>query len=205
MRTSSRIEAAALLLVCLVLEQGCLFKKSPPKASIVIPPAPAPQPPAPLPAPPQLPSSKVEAHTQDAQVPDLPPPAAKAKSPARPAQKRKAPAPSKQAEPIAATPVDGAAASNSAPALIPNPTPSLQPILSSREIQERNQRIQKFLDQARLAVLRAERAKPDERQRRLIAQVRTFLQQAQDARRTDLVRAENLAERAEVLSRGLIR
>jgi hypothetical protein len=37
----------------------------------------------------------------------------------------------------------------------------------------------------------------------LARQIRTFLQQAQDARSTDLLRANNLAERAEVLAQDL--
>ncbi len=86
-----------------------------------------------------------------------------------------------------------------------SPGPSLQPILGAKEVQERTQRIQQYLEKARLVVLRAERSNPDAKTRELIAQVRTFLQQAEDARRVDLVRAENLAERAEVLSRGLVR
>ncbi len=81
----------------------------------------------------------------------------------------------------------------------------MQPILGAKEVQERTQRIQQYLEKARLVVLRAERSNPDAKTKELISQVRTFLQQAEDARRVDLVRAENLAERAEVLSRGLVR
>jgi hypothetical protein len=93
----------------------------------------------------------------------------------------------------------------SGPALVPNPSPSLQPILGQKEIAARTQRIQQYLEKARLVVLRAERGNPDAKAKQLIGQVRTFLQQAEDARKVDLVRAENLAERAEVLSRGLVR
>jgi hypothetical protein len=201
MRPYLAITIKALLLAALTLEQGCLFKKSPRKASIVIPPPPPPPPPAPLPTPPQLPAPEPKPASRDAQVPRLPPPAAPRKSTPR---RKKSPPPPADPKPADSTPADPKPAA-SAPLLIPNPTPSLQPILSPRETEERTQRIRAYLEQARLAVLRAERAKPDSRQRQLITQIRTFLQQAEDARRTDLVRAENLAERAAVLSRGLSR
>jgi hypothetical protein len=83
--------------------------------------------------------------------------------------------------------------------------PALQPILGNQEIGERNKRIASYLEKARQNVFRAERNRPNAQAAELIAQVKTFLQQAEDARKTDLVRAENLAERAEVLSRGLNR
>lgn len=199
----SKIQPAALLIACLVFEQSCLFKKSPPKATIVIPPAPPPQPPAPLPAPPTLPPAETRPAARNAEIPTLPPPPS-SKTPARKTPPRKTTATTKPAETQTNPPAEAVAAPT-APALVPNPTPSLQPILGTREIEERNQRIQRYLDKARLVVLKAERSQPDERTRQLIAQVRTFLQQAEESRKVDLVRAENLAERAEVLSRGLIR
>ena len=49
-----RIRSGTIVLAGMLAEQGCLFKRKPPKASIVIPPAPQAQPPQPLPTPPQL-------------------------------------------------------------------------------------------------------------------------------------------------------
>jgi hypothetical protein len=190
-----------MLLAGMLVEQGCLFKKSPPKASIVIPPAPQVQPPQPLPPPPQLPPSQPKPTDKAAQVPQLPPPIAQPK-PVKPRPARKPqPAPAVAAE----APPAGESLPASGPALVPNPSPSLQPILGQKEIAARTQRIQQYLEKARLVVLRAERGNPDAKAKQLIGQVRTFLQQAEDARKVDLVRAENLAERAEVLSRGLVR
>lgn len=192
-----KTRCGAVMLASMLVEQGCFFKKSPPKASIVIPPAPAPKAPEPLPPPPHLPPTKPET-TAAGEMPKLPAPGGAKPQPARPARR-----------------VNGAGTAASAAEVpeesLPAPTgplgpgtgPSLQPILGNREIQERSRRIQQYLDKARLAVLKAERSRPNEPQRQLIGQVKTFLQQAEDARRVDLVRAENLAERAEVLSRGL--
>jgi hypothetical protein len=75
--------------------------------------------------------------------------------------------------------------------------------LGQRETSERNKRIAAYLEKARLNVYRAERRRPEGSAQDLLTQVKTFVQQAEEARKTDLVRAENLAERAEVLSRGL--
>lgn len=193
-----------IVLASVLVQQGCLFKKTPPKASIVIPPAPQAQPPQPLPTPPQLAAPPQSTpNVRAAQIPtlppDLPPPEVPVKT-AKPKPTRKGP--------VAITPPieSPGTAQPDVPAHtvpLPTPGPSLQPILGSKEIEERNQRIQTFLDKARLIVLRAERSAQSEQQKQLIAQVRTFLQQAEDARKVDLVRAENLAERAEVLSRGL--
>lgn len=198
------IRSGMIVLAGMLLQQGCLFKRSPPKASIVIPPAPQPQAPQPLPTPPQLsaPQAKTgDGATQLPAPPTLPPP----ETPVQPVKPR----PARKNSPVnaagteASVPTHPEAPIQSVP--LPTPGPSLQPILGSREIHERNQRIQSYLDKARLIVLRAERSAQSEPQKQLIEQVRTFLQQAEDARKVDLMRAENLAERAEVLSRGLVK
>ncbi len=200
-----RIGGGVVMLLGMLTEQGCLFKKAPPKASIVIPPAPQAQPPQPLPVPPQLPPSDAKPTVKSAPLPTLPPPVVATKPPrARPAKKPTA-TPPVVAAGTEVTPPQSGETPQTVPTSLPNPAPSLQPILGAKEIQERTQRIQQYLEKARLIVLRAERSNPNTEQKRLIAQVRTFLQQAEDARKVDLVRAENLAERAEVLSRGLTR
>ena len=197
-----RISSGMLVLAGMLVEQGCWFRKAPPKASIVIPPAPQVQPPQPLATPPQLPPGELKAVDRTATMPTLPPPAVQPK-PVKPRPVRRPQTPTTGVD--AAPPIVNEPQSVSPPVLLPNPQPSLQPILGTKEIEERSRRIRRYLEKARLLVLRAERSGPDENQKQLIGQVRTFLQQAEDARKVDLVRAENLAERAEVLSRGLAR
>lgn len=200
MHFSRTLSITAMLAVCL-LGQSCFFKKSPRKATIIVPPSPQPPPPQPLPAPPNLPPTQSGPTIKsDSQVPTLPAPVEE------PAKKR--PRPPKR-------PPAGSAASQQAPvehtepaepAAVPAPAvPALQPILAPKETTERNRRISAYLDKARVNVYRAERRKPDAQTAALLSQVKTFLQQAEEARKIDLVRAENLAERAEVLSRGLNR
>lgn len=201
-----RFGSGAVVFASLLVEQGCLFKKAPPKAAVVIPPAPQVQQPAPMALPPQLPPTQPNPAVK-ATVPELPPPTPPA--PTKPNRQTRRPVQAQQ-QPPTTTPVTDPNAvagqtTDSPPAPILTPGPSLQPILGQQEIAERNRRIQQYLDKARLVVVRAERGTPDTASKELIGQVRTFLQQAEDARKVDLVRAENLAERAEVLSRGLVR
>ncbi len=195
-----RWRSGTLLAASLLLQQGCLFKKAPRKASIVIPPSPPPGQPQIMAMPPQLPPPETVPPRQAAQeIPTLPPPTS----------------PSRRVTPRAARRPVPAAVGN--PGVNPPPTesapqgpglanpPTLQPILGSEETVERNRRINQYLERTRGVIARAERSNPTFTERELIAQVRTYVQQAEEARRVDLVRAENLAERAEVLSRPLVK
>lgn len=196
-----RLQSAVMMLAFGLLQQGCLFKKEPRKATIIVPPSPQPPPPKPLPAPPNLPTQSGPTLQTDGQVPDLPAPAGQpAKKPQRPARR---PGASTNANTQQA-PVEQQQAETPEQPNTPTPVaPSLTPILGQRETSERNKRIAAYLEKARLNVYRAERRRPEGSAQELLTQVKTFVQQAEEARKTDLVRAENLAERAEVLSRGL--
>ncbi len=182
-----RWRSGAVLAASLLFQQGCLLKKPPRKATIPVPPAPQAGPPQMMAPPPQLPPPEMPVSEHAAQeLPTLPPPT-EAPKPARPRPVRRP------------TPTN-ANGLGSAPVAVP---PTLQPILGSQEMGERNRRINLYLEKARTTISRAERSNPSGSEKELIAQVRTFAQQAEEARKVDLVRAENLAERAEVLSRGL--
>ena len=179
-----RWESGILLAASLLLNQGCSFKKEPRKASPQMM-----QPPPQL-SPPEMPAAN---QTATQEIPTLPPPV----DPPRPLKPR----PVRRPVGNSANGV-GAVQEPAAPAGL---SPTLQPILGIQEIGNRNRKISQYLEKARSTVLRAERANPTSGERELIAQVRTFVQQAEEARRVDLVRAENLAERAEVLSRALVK
>jgi hypothetical protein len=189
-----------LLAASVLLEESCLFKKEPRKATIVIPPSPQPLPPEPMPAPPQVSTSGPAVKPSDG-LPTLPPPVVTPPPPKRTRQLRRPQPPvapeTTPVQPPVTTPVPDQPVAPATPT-----APALTPILGTEEIGVRNRRIQQYLDKARLKVLKAER-EAGAPQRELISQVRTFMQQAEEARKTDVVRAENLAERAEVLSRGL--
>ena len=184
-----RWRSSAVLAASLLIQQGCLSKKPLRKATIPNPPVPQSGPPQMMAPPPQLPPAEMPVSVQTTQDPPTLPPPMEAPKPARPRPVRRP------------TPTD-ANAVGTPPIAVP---PTLQPILGSQEMVDRNRRINLYLEKARTMILRAERANPSGSERELIAQVRTFAQQAEEARKVDLVRAENLAERAEVLSRGLAR
>lgn len=196
-----RIQSVVAILALSLVQQSCLFKKEPRKATIIVPPSPQPPPPKPMPTPPSLPTQDGPALQTDGQVPDIPAPAG------QPA--KKTPRPVRRPGTTASTntqqaPIEQQQGETTEPAATPTPVvPSLTPILGQRETSERNKRISAYLEKARLNVYRAERRRPEGTAQELLTQVKTFVQQAEEARRTDLVRAENLAERAEVLSRGL--
>jgi hypothetical protein len=197
---SSRIQSAAVILALSLAQQSCLFKKEPRKATIIVPPTPQPPPPKPMAAPPSLPTQGGPTLQSDGTVPELPAPAEEpAKKPKRPPRRTGGsnPANTQQA------PVEQQQPGEAPPETPAPVVPSLTPILGQRETSERNKRISAYLEKARLNVYRAERRRLDGSAQGLLTQVKTFVQQAEEARRSDLVRAENLAERAEVLSRGL--
>jgi hypothetical protein len=87
----------------------------------------------------------------------------------------------------------------------PPPTPQLRPILTASQTQELERTIADRLSRAQ-GVLRSVQGRRLSRpQAASVSQIRTFIDQAEEARKTDLPRANNLAERAEVLAMDLAR
>lgn len=199
-----RSHSGCILLALSLLGASCGFKREPRKATIIIPPPP----PAPelreMPEPPLLVEASAPTTQIGLSIPSLKPPATSAtrrgvrstrrvgNPPASPASSEEEAAPEglEETAPIPAAPV-----------LVP----ALQPILGPQEATERTRRIDSYLAKARSNLRQAERNKARKQSAGLMAQVRTFVEQAEEARKTDLARAENLAERAEVLSRQLNR
>ncbi len=172
------------LLALLLLAASCNpFRRSKPPAP---PPAPAQRPvsqPADqdmIPPPPELPAAEPKLPT--AEPPQVTPPKPPPSKPSRKAQpKAQAPAPA----PPAAQP--------SPP---PAELPQLRPVLTAEEQRQLNQLIDARLARARAALAKA----PDSGTAR---QVRTFIAQCEEARKTDLLRAASLAERADLLAQQL--
>ncbi len=81
--------------------------------------------------------------------------------------------------------------------------PQLRPLLTPAERQRLEQSVSERIHHAQ-AVLASLSGRPLSRELAdLAAQVRLFIKQAEEARRSDLLRANNFAERAEVLAREL--
>lgn len=64
--------------------------------------------------------------------------------------------------------------------------------------------VHKRITSARLSLASIQNRSLNPEQKAAVTQIRVFLDQAEDARKTDLIRANNLAERADVLARDLV-
>jgi hypothetical protein len=73
-------------------------------------------------------------------------------------------------------------------------------MLSSAQRQELQRTISERIGRARAVLKSLEGKRPAREQ---VIQIQTFIDQAEEARKTDLLRANNLAERAEVLANDL--
>jgi outer membrane biosynthesis protein TonB len=146
-----------------------------------------PPPPAIEPAPtePAIPEEPTE------QIP--PPPKKKRPSPAGP---KVQPTPAPQETETESEPEPQPAA--------PAPAPSLQPLLTAQQKQELEAAVRTRITSARMSLASIQRRSLSPEQKAAVNQIRVFLDQAEDARKTDLIRANNLAERADVLARDLV-
>ncbi len=197
--------AVVALLLLATFAPGCrLFNR---KAKVVPapPPAPppvetsAPKPPATqqptVPPPPQISPEQPNLAGQQAPEPPVvklpPPPKRHGRRPQPPQPGQETPSP-QTAENPPATPA--------APAV-----PELEQILSPQQRQAYNEAIDANIGRAQrtLDAVQSRRLNPD--QKTTQERIRAFVQQANDARKTDLFRAKNLAERAAVLADDLVR
>jgi hypothetical protein len=81
--------------------------------------------------------------------------------------------------------------------------PQLKPMLTVDQERQLQVSIERRLDRARQVVRSMVGRQLNQQQAATIQQIQTFIQQSEDERKADLVRANNLAERADVLSQDL--
>ena len=190
MSTGLRVATAVLLLLLPAATSCRWFRKTKPPvprpAQIPMQTEPAkPAPPPPLEPPPRIPTAEPTAGGIPGEEPlPLPPPPVEKKRPS-PAGPR-VPA---TTEPTAAPPAV--------------PAPQLRPMLTPAQRQELERSVNERIRRTRgiLASIGARSLSGNLGD--LARQIRTFLNQAEEARGTDLLRANNLAERAEVLAEDL--
>ena len=84
-------------------------------------------------------------------------------------------------------------------------TPQLRPMLGPAQTQELERMIAERIGRAQGILRSLEGRRLSRQQRGVLSQIRTFISQAEEAKSTDLQRADNLAERAEVLATDLAR
>jgi hypothetical protein len=185
---SARMRAAIVVLMLAPGLTSCrLFRKPKPvpipAPPVQVQPAPVPKPPNPEPEvpPPELKPSEPQPPAPFPQpLPELPPP---------PSQKRPSPVGPRIPPPAIQPP--------------PPPAPQLRPMLSSVQRQELVRTINERIGRARGVLKSLEGKRLAREQTDMVNQILTFIRQAEEARRTDLLRANNLAERAEVLANDL--
>jgi len=190
-----------VLLVLVVLESSCHKRKAaaplpapPTSNAAVTPPVPAPpsaqpvqleQPPAIPPAPTAAPTPPPTANPADARYQVSKPPQPSSKKPARAAAGATTPAPTPPAPPAPATP------------------PRLGDILTPDQQREYNAAIDQSLSRAQSSLGSIGNRQLTKDQQGLLDQIRSFIQQALETRKSDLQGAKSLAERADVLARDL--
>ena len=188
------MRAVMLLLLLLPALTSCRFfrksKPAPLPAKIPVQTQPAPQP---APPPPQLEPPPQNPPTTDAQKPaELPEAGVQPLPPPPPEKKRPSPA-----GPRTPTVTEPPAAAPAAPA------PQLRPMLSAAEKQNLERSVSDRIARAQSTLAAVGGRRLSSEQEDLAAQIRTFIRQAEEARATDLLRANNLAERAEVFAAEL--
>jgi len=202
---------AAAAAAALTVAPGCrLFRKDSAKAAppvLTSPPvsrAPAPEQPT-VPPPPKVaegPKPGVSPPPQISQTPSPPAPPPKPEPPKQKKARRRTP-------PAVATapPPQPAAAEQPPPAQAESaaPVPQLTQLLSPAEQAAYNRAIDAAVERTRANLAKVQAHEMDANQKANLARARAFLQQAEDARATDLPTAKSLADRADILAQDLAR
>ena len=187
------LRVLSILVVLVVVESSChrhrVAAPVPPPAANLTPEPPAQQvpPTKPLEQPPAI---------QPAPTPA--PPAVV--NPAQTYQVNRPPEPKK---PKTATTTPAAAQPQPAPAPAPVAPPRLGDILSVDQQREYNTAIDQSLSRAQTSLGSIGNRQLNQEQQSLVEQIRSFMQQAQESRKSDLPGAKRLAERADVLAGDL--
>jgi hypothetical protein len=191
--------ATALVLVFALFSSGCWFNRHPPAAFTPPPPQAAPVAAAPerLPEPPLVASvpDLSDSSPESSTAPGALIPNGVAEAPAPPAPRIPSSRPTVTAPPKPTTTV---------PRPDPPPAPRLGQILSAEQTRDYNRTLEESLDRVRkvLAVLTKKNLSPD--QAEILNRIQVFQKQAEDARvERDLVKAVNLARRADLLAKDL--
>ncbi|MGE5489190.1 MAG: hypothetical protein ACM3ZB_15350 [bacterium] len=170
---------------CRVLRRSSAQPPPPPPRPLQMPVVVTPAP-EPLPDPPQLAAIEPD-------LPGLQPPEEQ-EFPGPPPRPRRV----RQPQP----PVEEASTPEPAPA---SPAPELAQILTPEQESSYNSAIDRNLERAQRTSRLLRNRKLNREQAVYLERINSFIQQAGEARRTDLVRAANLAERAAVLADDLLR
>jgi hypothetical protein len=203
--TGLRLLALATALTLALLAPSCIFRKSAKSAA---------PPPAPVPAQSaSQPSAAKSGGTGQVALP--PPPEISPQSPnlnqQPPASAEKLPPPPRRRKKKHPQQQEQTTQQPPAPATLPAeetaaaPVPQLEQILTPAQRQAYSDEIDADVGRAQKTVDTLQGRRLSDDHKTYLARVRAFIDQANDARKTDLFRAKNLAERASVLADDLLR
>jgi hypothetical protein len=174
-------------LVLILAASGMACRK---KALTILPP-PAPPatsaPAAPMEQPPPQPAQASTEPPPALPQPTRPPPPEEVVQPKKPPRRASRPA------------------ATAAPANIPNQPLRLGEMLTPEQERQYNSAMDQSLQRARANITRVSKRQLSKEQLGVVAQVQSFMEQAQSMRKTNLTAAKSLAERADVLARELAR
>ncbi len=186
------------MLAAAALAPSCSFplihkKKVTPAVPIpplVAAPLPPPKPrPVSMPGPPEVAADEPDLNQPGLDLPEEPlPPAPRRRIKPRPREEADSPAPVPTETPTA-----------------PAPLPQFEQVLTPEQRQAYTEEIERNIANAQRAVTALEGRRLTGEQSTYLARVRTFIDQATEARKGDLFRARNLAERASVLAEDLLK
>jgi type IV secretory pathway VirB10-like protein len=193
---------AGVVVLALLSLDACLKRKqpaatAPPPAPIVLPQKPPVEQKQPQISPPADANGKSSPPQSPKALeipPELPGPPVPPKRTRRARTKTPSPSPAQQqpAQPAPSAPITTAA------------EPQLAPMLSEEQKRIYATAITELVVKAERNLSAAEARNPNQQQREMIQQAKTFLAQAQDIRTRDLAAAKSLADRAEILSREVL-
>jgi hypothetical protein len=181
--------AAALTLAllgssCSLFHRSAKAKPPAPAPAPAAPAQPAPHPPKPqeLPAPPEIqpPPPNIQ-----------PPPVEPSKAGPPPRRRPRPPAPAPQPPPVEPSKA--------------GPPPQLEQILTPQQQKAYNEEIDRNISRAQRTLAALGDRSLNSEQQTYLERIRAFLKQAENARKSDLFRARNLAERASLLAADLLR
>jgi hypothetical protein len=154
------------------------------------------------PVPPTPTAAPAETAPSPAPVAPAPPPQTQPPQPQAPQPQAPQPQPP-QPQPPSQSPQPSTAPRRSTPPSEPNPPPRLGDILTPEQARQYNSAIDQSLarTQSSLGVIAQHRLTKE--QQGVVAQIQSFIQQAQTTRKSNLPAARSLAERADVLARDL--
>ncbi len=157
-----------------------------------------PEPPAPQTSAPVA-QTPIASQTPSEAVP--PPPQDAPKKPKKKQPRKSAPTPAT----VQIAKVEAPVAPSPPPPVAVEPAPRLEQLLSPGQEQSYNQTIDRDLQRARNNLKLVQARNLSESQQALVVQVQTFIKQAEDRRKTDLVEAKGLSHKADILASDLAR